>query len=97
MEMVKRGGLLLAAIFLLLPASAFAQQTKIGFVNVARLITFLAHLPLSVAGTTVNRFCGSSMQSVHMAAGAIAMGAEIAICLNISTPNTSSATGKPVM
>ncbi len=43
--------------------------------NVARLIGFLAHLPLTVAGTTVNRFCGSSMQSIHMAAGAIQMGA----------------------
>ena len=39
MEMVKRGGLLLAAIILLLPGAAFAQQTKIGFVNVARLIS----------------------------------------------------------
>ncbi|HYB09607.1 MAG TPA: acetyl-CoA C-acyltransferase, partial [Alphaproteobacteria bacterium] len=26
--------------------------------NVARLLGFLAHLPISVAGTTVNRFCG---------------------------------------
>ncbi len=39
--------------------------------NVARLIGFLSDLPLSVAGTTVNRFCGSSMQAIHMAAGAI--------------------------
>ena len=43
--------------------------------NVARLIALLADLPISVAGATVNRFCGSSMYSVHMAAGAIAMGA----------------------
>jgi acetyl-CoA acyltransferase len=43
--------------------------------NVARLIGFLAHLPISVAGTTVNRFCGSSMNAVHMAAGAIQLGA----------------------
>jgi len=43
--------------------------------NVARLIGFLADLPQSVAGTTVNRFCGSSMQAVHMAAGAIQMNA----------------------
>ena len=42
--------------------------------NVARLITFIAKLPLSVAGVTVNRFCGSSMQAIHMAAGAIQMG-----------------------
>ena len=41
--------------------------------NVARIVGFLAGLPLSVAGTTVNRFCGSSMQAIHMAAGAIQM------------------------
>ena len=43
--------------------------------NVARIVGFLADLPPSVAGTTGNRFCGSSMQAVHMAAGAIATGA----------------------
>lgn len=43
--------------------------------NVARLVANIAELPLSVAGTTVNRFCGSSMQTIHMAAGAIQMGA----------------------
>jgi acetyl-CoA acyltransferase len=42
--------------------------------NVARNIGFLADLPNSVAGTTVNRFCGSSMQAIHMAAGAISLG-----------------------
>jgi acetyl-CoA acyltransferase len=43
--------------------------------NVARLTGLLAGLPVSVAGTTVNRFCGSSMQAIHMAAGAIQLGA----------------------
>jgi len=43
--------------------------------NVARLIGFLADLPLDVAGMTVNRFCGSSMQAIHIAAGAIQLGA----------------------
>ncbi len=43
--------------------------------NVARLIGFLAELPITVAGATVNRFCGSSMHAIHIAAGAIAMGA----------------------
>lgn len=43
--------------------------------NVARLVGFLADLPITVAATTVNRFCGSSMQSIHMAAGNIACGA----------------------
>ncbi|MHA1567025.1 MAG: thiolase family protein [Alphaproteobacteria bacterium] len=54
--------------------------------NVARLIGFLADLPLSVAGTTVNRFCGSSMQAIHMAAGAIQMDAgEAFICAGIES------------
>ena len=49
--------------------------------NIARLIGLLADLPLSVGGMTVNRFCGSSMQAVHMAAGAIATGAgEAFVC-----------------
>lgn len=54
--------------------------------NVARLITFLADLPLSVAGATVNRFCGSSMQAIHDAAGAIQMGAgEVFICAGVES------------
>ncbi len=54
--------------------------------NVARLIGFLADLPLSVAGTTVNRFCGSSMQAIHMAAGAIQMDAgEAFICAGVES------------
>jgi len=43
--------------------------------NVARLVGLLAGLPQSVAGYTVNQFCGSSMQAVHIAAGHIATGA----------------------
>ena len=43
--------------------------------NVARIVGFLADLPISVAGATVNRFCGSSMQAIHMAVGAIATNA----------------------
>jgi acetyl-CoA acyltransferase len=43
--------------------------------NVGRLISLLAGLPQSVAGMTVNRFCGSSMQSIHIAAGQIQLGA----------------------
>jgi acetyl-CoA acyltransferase len=52
--------------------------------NVAKLIAFLAKLPNSVAATTVNRFCGSSMQSIHIAAGAIQMGAgEVFLCAGL--------------
>ncbi len=54
--------------------------------NVAKLIAFLAKLPESVAGATVNRFCGSSMQSVHQAAGAIMMGAgEAFLCAGVES------------
>lgn len=54
--------------------------------NVARLIGFLADLPLSVAGVTMNRFCGSSMQAIHMAAGAIQMDAGDAfICAGVES------------
>lgn len=54
--------------------------------NVARNIGFLADLPNSVAGTTVNRFCGSSMQAIHMAVGAIALGAGNAfLCAGIES------------
>jgi acetyl-CoA acyltransferase len=52
---------------------AFPEAEQ-GF-NVARLIVLAAGLPLSVGGTTINRFCGSSMQSIHNAAGQIALGA----------------------
>ncbi|MCA0199617.1 MAG: thiolase family protein [Proteobacteria bacterium] len=43
--------------------------------NMGRIVGFLAGLPNSVAGDTVNRFCGSSMQTIHQAAGSIMMGA----------------------
>lgn len=43
--------------------------------NIARLAGFIAGLPLSIGGVTVNRFCGSSMETIHMAAGKIACGA----------------------
>ncbi len=40
--------------------------------NVARMAALLAGLPTSVAGTTVNRLCGSSLQAINSAAQAIA-------------------------
>ena len=42
--------------------------------NLGRIVGVLAGLPRSVAGATVNRFCGSAMQAIHSAAGAVAMG-----------------------
>lgn len=42
--------------------------------NVARMSALLAGLPISVAGTTVNRLCGSGLDAVMYAARAIAIG-----------------------
>lgn len=54
--------------------------------NIARLVGLMAGLPQTVAGVTVNRFCGSSMQAIHMAAGAIQMGAGGAfICAGVES------------
>ncbi|MEZ5478823.1 MAG: thiolase family protein [Thiolinea sp.] len=54
--------------------------------NMARLVVLLAGLPQSVAGATVNRFCGSSMQAIHQAAGAIQMNAGQAfICAGVES------------
>ena len=43
-------------------------------INVARAVALLAGLPKSVGGATLNRWCASSMSTIHMAAGAIASG-----------------------
>ncbi|WP_324698331.1 thiolase family protein [Novosphingobium aerophilum] len=54
--------------------------------NVARLIGLLADLPISVGGMTVNRFCGSSMSSIHYAMGQIAIGAgEVFVCAGVES------------
>jgi len=55
-------------------------------INVARLIAFIAGLPLSSGAATINRFCGSSMQAIHNAAGAIALEAgEVFICAGVES------------
>jgi acetyl-CoA acyltransferase len=42
--------------------------------NIARIVGLLARLPQHVGGMTINRFCGSSMQAVHIAAAQIEAG-----------------------
>jgi acetyl-CoA C-acetyltransferase len=42
--------------------------------NVARIVSLLAGLPVEVPGTTVNRFCSSSLQTIRMAFHAIKCG-----------------------
>ncbi len=68
----------------LIMGCAFPEGEQ-GF-NIARLASLMAGLPQSIAATTVNRFCGSSMQAIHMAAGAIQMGAgEAFICAGVES------------
>ncbi|MEJ0009380.1 MAG: thiolase family protein [Alphaproteobacteria bacterium] len=42
--------------------------------NIARVVALLAGLPVTVGGATVNRWCGSSMEAIHIAAGNIVSG-----------------------
>ncbi len=52
--------------------------------NIARIASLLAGLPLQAGGMTLNRFCGSSMSAIHIAAGQIPIGAGHAfICAGV--------------
>lgn len=54
--------------------------------NLARVVGFLAGLPDAIAGMTMNRFCGSSMSAIHVAAGSIASGAgEAFLCVGVES------------
>ncbi len=68
----------------LIMGCAFPEAEQ-GF-NIARLVVNHAKLPQSVGGVTVNRFCGSSMTSIHNAVGMIQMGAgEVFICAGVES------------
>lgn len=54
--------------------------------NIGRISTYLAGLPDSIPGMTTNRLCGSSMQVIHTAAGAISLGSGDAfICAGVES------------
>lgn len=68
----------------LLMGCAFPEAEQ-GF-NLAKIVAQLAELPESVAGATVNRFCGSSMTTIQMAAGYIQMGAgDVFVCAGVES------------
>ena len=76
----------------LIMGCAFPEGEQ-GF-NIARIVGFLSKLPIEVAGTTINRFCGSSMQSIHIAAGAIALDAgKLFVCAGIESMSRVPMTG----
>lgn len=83
-HLLERTGVNQADIEDLICGCAFPEAEQ-GF-NIGRLIVFLSGLPNSVGGSTVNRWCGSSMQAIHMAAGNIAMGAgAVFVCAGIES------------
>jgi len=54
--------------------------------NLARIVGLLAGLPHEVGGMTVNRFCGSSMQAIHIAAAQIEAGiGEAYLCIGVES------------
>ena len=54
--------------------------------NIAKIVSFMTDMPEHVAGMTINRWCGSSMQAIHSAAGSIAMNAgKVFICCGIES------------
>jgi acetyl-CoA acyltransferase len=54
--------------------------------NMARIVGLLAGLPHEVGGMTVNRFCGSSMQAVHIAAANIEAGmGDAYLCVGVES------------
>ena len=68
----------------LLMGCAFPEAEQ-GF-NLGRIVVNVAGLPISVAGVTVNRFCGSSMTTIQMAAGYAQMGAgEAFLCAGVES------------
>ena len=54
--------------------------------NIAKIVSFMTDMPEHVGGMTINRWCGSSMQAIHSAAGAISMNAgKVFICCGIES------------
>lgn len=54
--------------------------------NVARIAALLAGIPVEVSAMTVNRFCGSSMSAVHIAAAQLEAGiGEAYLCLGVES------------
>jgi acetyl-CoA acyltransferase len=54
--------------------------------NLARIVALLADLPQEVGGMTVNRFCGSSMSAIHIAAAQIEAGVgEAYLCVGVES------------
>ncbi len=83
-QLVQKTGIKGEEVEDLITGCAFPEGEQ-GF-NIGRMAVFLAGLPIGVAGSTINRFCGSSMEAIHIATGKIALGAgELFICAGVES------------
>lgn len=72
-EVVKKSGIDPEEVEDLLVGCAMTEGEQ--GLNVARQVGFLANLPVKIGAATVNRFCGSSLQTINYSASMIATGA----------------------
>ena len=71
-ELIKKSGINTDEVEDLILGCAFPEGEQ--GMNLARNVVFLSGLQMSVGGVTVNRFCASSIQAIHQAAGSIMSG-----------------------
>ena len=65
--------------------------------NIGKLVTFLSGMNVKTAGTTINRWCGSSMEAIHIAAGKISMGSgKVFICGGVESMTRVTAGFNPM-
>ena len=54
--------------------------------NIGRLVTLMSNLDVKIPGMTIDRWCGSSMEAIHIAAGKISMGSgKVFICAGVES------------
>ena len=65
--------------------------------NIGKIVTFLSGMNIKTAGMTINRWCGSSMEAIHIAAGKIAIGSgKVFICGGVESMTRVTAGFSPL-
>ena len=65
--------------------------------NIGKIVTFLSGMNIKTAGMTINRWCGSSMEAIHIAAGKIAIGSgKVFICGGVESMTRVTAGFNPL-
>jgi len=82
--LVKRTGIDAALLDDVILGCAYPEASQGN--NLARIVALLAGLPQKVGAMTVNRFCGSSMSAIHIAAAQIEAGlGEAYLCVGVES------------